>query len=372
MTNQAAPEMALGSSDMVDDPCHRFAEFSPHSWRGLAETGVFEVFNTPNGTDSAGMKNAIHQMRRLGQENPDRGLSFSAVTQLASTIYCLRAFGSEELQARYLPAAECGAAIGGHAITEEEAGSDVMNMTTTATLKGDHYLLQGAKKFITNAPIASTLIIYAKLVGGPNAGALSAFLVETAWPGVKITSTMPTSGLRSSPLGEVALQDVVVPQSHRIGYEGAGMLILDQVMKREILLAFAANIGEMERSIASSVDYVNSRQQFGATIGSNQLVANKLVDSQIGVELGKALLESIAEKIDGFDDITIPVAAAKVFISQQHIQTALNAIQVRGGRGYLSTEPFVQDLVDAVPTTIYSGSNDVLRSKIATIMGVKL
>lgn len=353
-----------------DDAEHRSDGLALDMWERLSESGVFATFAEAD-TEYAGLKTAIGRMRELGRTSPDRGLTFSAVTQLASTIYCLRAFADRDLQERYLPAAEAGTAISGHAITEAEAGSDVMNMSTTATRNGDHYVLTGTKRFITNAPVASTLVVYAKTVeeDGTDKG-LSAFLVETSWHGMDTTGAMPTAGLRTSPIGTVSLGHVKVPAGNRIGHIGAGLLILDQVMKREILLAFAANLGEMEQVVADAVRYVNERKQFGVTIGSNQLVANRIVETQIAIELGGALLDSIADRLDGFEDVTIPIAAAKIFISEANVQSVINALQVHGGNGYLRTSPLTTHLLDAVPGAIYSGSNDLLRTKIATMLGV--
>lgn len=343
--------------------------FPADRWQQLSATGVFTAFKE-SGASGGGLATAVGRMRELGRSSPDRGLTFSAVTQLASTIYCLRAFADKGLQERYLPDAEAGTAIGGHAITEAAAGSDVMNMQSTAVLEGGHYVLNGTKRFITNAPVATTLIVYAKTVENGVDKGLSAFVVETAWPGVDTSESMPTAGLRTSPIGEVHLVQVKVPAGNRVGHSGAGMLILDQVMKREILLAFAGNLGEMERVVEQSIQHVNEREQFGVSIGSNQLVANRIVETQIAIELGGALIDSIVGRIDGFEDITIAVAAAKIFISEANVAAVLNAIQVHGGVGYLDSSPLPSALLDAVPGAIYSGSNDLLRTKIATMLGV--
>ncbi|MEH0059762.1 acyl-CoA dehydrogenase family protein [Auritidibacter ignavus] len=350
-------------------PPSQKAGFPTELWNAAATSGLFRTLAT-EGIGSTGMSAAINRVRELGRTSPDRGLTFSAVTQLASTIYCLRAFAERQLRDRYLPAAESGTTIGGHAITEAEAGSDVMSTTSTAILQGDYYVLNGTKRFITNAPIASTLVIYAKTIEDGVDKGLSAFLVETGWPGVDTSQPMPTAGLSTSPIGEVALEDVRVPAVNRVGHTGAGLLILDQVMKREILLAFAGNIGEMEQLVSRSVQYVNDREQFGRSIGSNQLVADRIVQTQIAIELGGALLESIAERLDGFEDLTVPIAAAKVFISEANVDSAINAIRVHGGNGYLTTSPLASNLLDAIPGAIYSGSNDLLRTKIATMLGV--
>lgn len=375
----------MSTVELTDDPWSSFIDhlrdrtsttsrsraegFSTELWNSTAASGLFGIF-AAEGIGSSGMRAAIDRIRELGRTSPDRGLTFSAVTQMASTIYCLRAFASKELQERYLPAAETGNAIGGHAITEAEAGSDVMSMTTTAILRNEHYVLNGTKRFITNFPIASTLVVYAKTVEDGVDKGLSAFLIETGWPGVDTSQPMPTAGLSTSPIGEVSLQDVQVPVRNRIGHTGAGLLILDQVMKREILLAFAGNIGEMEQLVSRSVCYVNDRKQFGTSIGSNQLVAARIVEIQMAIELGGPLLESIAERLDGFEDVTIPIAAAKIFISEANVDSAINAIRVHGGNGYLATSPLPTFLLDAIPGAIYSGSNDLLRTKIATMLGV--
>ncbi|WP_115789007.1 acyl-CoA dehydrogenase family protein [Arthrobacter silvisoli] len=344
-------------------------DFAAGLWEAASDSGVFATF-AEAGTHATGMKAAISRMRELGRTSPDRGLTFSAVTQLASTIYCLRAFADKALCDRYLPGAESGTAIGGHAITEPDAGSDVMNMTSTATLCGEHYVLTGAKCFITNAPVAATLIVYAKTVEDGVDKGISAFLVETNWPGVDTSKTMETAGLRTSPIGEVTFDNVHVPVTQRVGHSGAGLLILDQVMKREILLAFAGNIGEMDQLVARSVHYVNNRKQFGTSIGSNQLVANRIAETQIAIELGAALLDSVADRLDGFDDVTVAIAAAKIFISEANVDSVVNAMRVHGGNGYLDSSPLGGYLLDAVPGAIYSGSNDLLRTKIATMLGI--
>ncbi len=338
-------------------------------WKELSASGIFQIFSE-KGIGKDGVRAAVGQFREIGRTNDDRGLTFSAVTQLASTIYCLRAFAASDTQSRYLPAAEDGTSIGGHAITESKAGSDVMNMSTTATLEGECYCLTGTKRFITNGPIASTLIVYAKTVENGIDRGLSAFLIQTDWFGVHTEKELQTAGLRGSPIGEVHLQQVRVPMTNRIGHVGAGLLILDQVMKREVLFAFAANIGEMEQLVENSVRYSNKRKQFGVSIGSNQLVANRIVETQIAIELGGALIESIAARIDGFEDLTIPVAAAKIFISEANLNATVNAIYVRGSNGYLVSSELPTYLLDAVPGAIYSGSNDLLRTKIATLLGI--
>lgn len=344
--------------------------FPYESWKRLSASGLFEELGDLEVDPTLALRRAVSRIRELGRAGQDRGLTFSAVTQLASTLFCLRTFAPPDLRDAYLPPAAQGQAIGGHAITEAEAGSDVMAMSTTAHLTGEHYVLRGTKRFITNAPVAATLVVYARTIEDGVDRGLSAFLVETGWRGVDVGTTMPTAGLRTSPIGEVVLDDVRVPATHRVGHTGAGLLVLDQVMKREILLAFAANLGEMERLVASSVRHVNQRRQFGVSIGSNQLVANRVVETQIAVELGGALIDSIVDRLDGYDDLTVAVAAAKIFISEANVTAALNALQVHGGAGYLVGSPLPVALLDAVPGAIYSGSNDVLRTKIATLIGV--
>lgn len=340
--------------------------FSRQDWSALSATGIFTF------TDHVDKEIAqkAEQLRELGKVATNRGLSFSAATQLASSIFCLFAFGNDYLKGKYLPGLQSGDIIGGHAITEVKAGSDVAGMSTIARFVDGEYILEGDKVFITNAPIADVLIIYAKVMRGEELVGISPFLVETRQPGVHCSPPMETAGLQSSPIGEVDLKRVPVPEKHRIGHEGAGMLILDQVMKREILLAFSVNIGEMEQRLSKAVKFVNERTQFGKSLGSNQLVADRIVDMQIAIELGSALLEKVARNIEGYEDLSIPTIAAKIFISDQNCRSALDMVQLYGARGYLLENGLTSALLDAVPGAIYSGSNGTLRAKMAKLLGV--
>ena len=293
------------------------------------------------------------------------------MTQIASSIYCLQAYGNDELKQQFLPKLTTGEIIGGHAITEEGAGSDVASMQTTATYDGAGYIINGAKKFITNAPIADILVIYARTIrDGVDVG-ISPFLVPCDREGVTKSPPMNTAGLTSSPIGEIEFHNVRIPESYRIGFEGGGMMILDQVMKREIVLAFSANLGEIEQRRNLAIKQANQRIQFGQSIGANQLIADKIAGMQMSLELGGALLEKIAHDIVGFKDISILTIVAKLFISEQNVASALDVIQVFGANGYLTDAGLTDMLLDAVPGTIYSGANGTLRSKLASLVGVR-
>ena len=342
-------------------------EFSRERWKTLSETGLFFV----EAPFDHQLRTLTHRFRELGLASHDRGLTFSAVTQVASSIYCLQAFGDEEIQRQYLPKLMSGDIIGGHAITEDNAGSDVANMDTTAACDGSEYILNGAKKYITNAPIADVLVVYAKTLRDGRDVGISPFLVPCDHEGVKRSPPMGTAGLKSSPIGEIEFHDVRISESHRIGFEGGGMMILDQVMKREIVLAFSANLGEIEQRRNLAIKHSNQRIQFGSTIGANQLVSNKIVNMQISLELGGALIDKITQDIMGTKDVSISTIVAKLFISEQNLASAVDAIHIFGAHGYLAETGLTDMLLDAVPGTIYSGANGTLRSKLALMLGVR-
>lgn len=181
---------------------------------------------------------------------------------------------------------------------------------------------------------------------------------------------IPKMGLRTSPLAEVFLDGVRVPRDHVIGGRGAGFLILDHVMKWEILCGFGIIVGEMRRRLERCVEYARTRTQFGAAIGSNQSVANMIVEMRIDLETSQKWIYDTAEKLQSKADVSADVAMTKLVVSEANVRSALNAIQVFGGYGYVSEYGVEKDLRDAVGGRIYSGTSEIQRQRLATLMGL--
>lgn len=347
------------------------APFPRHAWMAAAEAGLFAEMAYTERPPAERVARTMEALERFGEACSDGGFSFSVVTHIASTICALAQFGSESLRAQYLPDLISGRLIGAHAISEPEAGSDALSMTACARTDGDHFILSGDKAFVTNGPIADVVVVYAKTTQGCGVGDVSAFLVPTNLPGVERGRPMRKVGLTTSPLSTLSLKDVRVPADHMIGRQGSGFFILSYVMKREILFAFIVNVGEMRRRLDQCVRFANARKQFGATIGTFQSVSNRIADMNIRYEMSRNWLHQTAAKLSANQDVTVDIAIAKIFVSEAAIATSLDALHIHGGRGYLAEAGFGEDIRNAVAGTIYSGTNDIQRGRIAAMMGIR-
>lgn len=349
------------------------ATFGREAWDRVRDTGLLGLpFGTEWGGLGQDLLTTMYVLEGLGHACRDGGLSFAVSTQMVSTGVPLQRFGSVSLRNRYLPGICDGSTIGAHAITEPEGGSDVMNMRTTAERDGDSdvFVLNGAKTFISNAPIADVIVVYARTGKRGSPAALTAFLVDADTPGLQIGKPIAKMGLRTAPLAEVFLDGVRVPRANVIGSVGAGFLVMDHVMKWEILCSFIINVGEMQHRLEQCVDYAKTRQAFGAAIGSYQSVSNKIVEMKIGVETSRKWLYDTAEKLQRNENVTNDIAISKLLTSEYNVSSALAAVQIFGGYGYTAEYGLEKELRNAVAGTIYSGTSDVQRQRIASMIGL--
>ncbi|MFE2754470.1 acyl-CoA dehydrogenase family protein [Actinosynnema sp. NPDC059335] len=346
-------------------------EFPWEKWKAIRRSGILAVpFDPRYGGRGHSLTETMRALEGLGHTSRDAGLNFSTSTQIVSVGLVLQAFGSEELRETYLPGIVSGELVTAHAITEPTNGSDATGITTTARRDGDDYVLDGEKMFITNAPIADLLLLYVR-TGAPGPFGLSCFLVERDTPGLRIGEPLDKMGLRTSPLGAVTLDGVRVPASRRVGREGAGFLILDHIMKREVLLSFSITLGEMEHRLERCVRRARERTQFGQPIGGFQAVGHKVADMKIAVETARKWLYDTGAKVEAGEDAAIDVAATKTVVSEANLRTALDAVQIFGGAGYLTGTGVEADVRNAVGGTIYSGTNEVQRNRIASLLGLR-
>ena len=362
---QLGTELSDGHLD--DDRDHRFRT---DKWRRLGEVGLFGLpFPTEYGGAGLDVAETVSVLRSLGERCLDAGLVFSATTQLASTGTPLARFGSAELKERYLPGVCAGELIGAHAITESGGGSDALAMRTTARRDGDEYVLSGAKTYVSNGPIADLIVVYAKT--GSGATALTPFLVPTETAGLVRGAPISKMGLRTSPMCELFLDDVRVPAGHALGYEGGGLLVLDYVMKREILYSFAATVGQMAGRLERVIGHANSREQFGAPIAANQAVSHRIADLKIGYETSRMWLEHTAAALTEHQDVSLDIAITKLVASEAAVASASAAVQLFGGAGYMSEYGVEKELRDNVAATIYSGSSEIQRDRLAALLGLR-
>ncbi|MFD8823744.1 acyl-CoA dehydrogenase family protein [Streptomyces sp. NPDC059605] len=347
------------------------AAFSWDKWKLVQKTGILALpFEERYGGLGQSLLTTMYVLEGLGEHCRDAGLSFSVTTTLASTGVPLEKFGTPEQKERYLPLICSGEMIGAHAITEAEGGSDAMAMTTRAERDGDHYVLTGGKTFVSNGPVADVFVVYART--RPDGGALgvTAFLVDRDTPGLAVGEPVKKMGLRTSPLSELYFDGCRVPRDRVLGRVGGGFIVLDHVMKREILFSFIVNAGEMRHRLERIVEYAKTRKSFGQPIGSYQSIANKIVDTKIGLETARKWLYDTAERLVAGENVTTDLAIAKLLTSESNLAGSITAVQIFGGHGYMTEYGLEQDVRNAVGGTIYSGTNEIQYNRIASMLGL--
>ncbi|MGH3819737.1 MAG: acyl-CoA dehydrogenase family protein [Pseudonocardiaceae bacterium] len=364
-----APWHAALSADHIEQD--ERSAFSWDKWKLIQQSGILSLpFDTQWGGLGQDLLTTMYVLEGLGEGCRDGGLSFSVTTSMASTGIPLERFGSAELKAEYLPRICSGEMIGAHAITEADGGSDAMRMRTRADRDGDYFVLRGSKTFVSNGPIADVFVIYAGThpAGGPLG--VTAFLVERDTPGLAIGKPIKKMGLRTAPLSELFFDGCRIPAAQVIGRVGGGFLVLDYVMKREILFTFIVNVGEMQHRLDRCIDYARTRTQFSKPIGSYQAIANKIVDMKIRLETARKWLYDAAERLAAGRNVTVDIAIAKLLTSESNVASSLAAVQIFGGNGYMTEYGLEKDVRNAVAGTIYSGTTEIQYNRIASMLGL--
>jgi alkylation response protein AidB-like acyl-CoA dehydrogenase len=355
------------SAGHIEDDANNI--FSREKWDLIRESGVIKLpFDPEWGGLGKDVLTMVYVLEHLGYGCRDQGLTFSLATQIVSVALPLQRFGSDALKERYLARLVDGSIMGAHAISEPEAGSDAMAMATTATDDGDDYVINGGKTYCTGGPVADVLTVYAKLEGVDEAG-FTAFVVDADAPGIKMTE-LPKMGLNTSPMAELEFDGVRVPKDCVIGRPGAGFFILEHVMTWEVLCIFIMMVGEMQHRMERCIDFAKKRIAFGEPIGKNQYIAGKIVDQKLGVENSRKHLYDTATLFLTRRYVTTEVSMAKLVTSEANLESALAAVQIFGGRGYLREYGLEKDLRAAVAAPIYSGTNEMQRVRIASMLGL--
>jgi alkylation response protein AidB-like acyl-CoA dehydrogenase len=360
------PALGAGHIELDRQGC-----FPSAKWDLVRESGILRVpFDEAVGGLGQDLLTTMYMLEGLGYGCRDGGLNFSIVTHMVSTGVPIQRFATPEFRQHWLPILCEGDRIAAHAISEPDSGSDAMAMRTTAKPDGDMYVLNGSKCFITNGPVADLFVVYAKTRPEFGAMGVTAFLVERGTPGFSIGKPIEKMGLRTSPLCELFFDDCRVPAANIIGRPGLGFAILDYVMKWEVLCSFATAVGEMQHRLERCVSYANLRKQFGKPIGSFQSVANKIVEMKVSEVTTRSWLYATADRFARGENVTVDVAIAKLIVSEANLASAMNAVQIFGGNGYMEEFGLEKDLRNAVAGTIYSGTSEVQRDRIARMIGL--
>jgi len=275
-------------------------------------------------------------------------------------------FGTAEQKQKYLPGIAAGEIITSFALTEPEAGSDSANVQTRAVRDGDHYVLNGSKRFITNANKAHLFTVMARTdPDRPGAGGVSAFLVERTLPGLSVGKPEKKMGQQGAHICDVIFDNVRVPAENRLGREGEGFKVAMQVLDRGRLHISAVCVGVAERLIADCVAYASERKQFGQPIASFELIQGMIADSKTEAMAARALTMEAARKRDAGQSVTLEAAAAKYFASEMVGRVADRAVQIFGGSGYVSDHGIERFYRDVRIFRIYEGTSQIQQIVIA-------
>ncbi|MFD9885632.1 L-prolyl-[peptidyl-carrier protein] dehydrogenase [Streptomyces alboflavus] len=331
---------------------------------------VGSVVPTAYGGSGLDPVTAAAVLEALGHGSPDTGFAFSVAAHLFAAVMPIVEFGTEGQKQRWLPALCSGERIAAHAITEPEAGSDTLALRTRAVREGDHYVLDGAKAFTTNAPVADVFVVQAATAPGGGFFGLTAFVVEADTPGLTVGPPYDKVGLRGSPTADVRLDGCVVPASRVLGAEGAGASVFAGSMKWERTCLFAAYLGAMRRVLDSTVAHVKEREQFGVPIGGFQAVSHRVVDMTLALESARLLLREAARGLARGSEDEVAPALAKLAVSEAAVRIGLDAIQLQGALGVLSGGDAETLLRDALPARIFSGTNEIQKNNIARALGL--
>jgi acyl-CoA dehydrogenase len=278
-------------------------------------------------------------------------------------------FGTDEQKARYLPGIASGEIVTSFALTEPEAGSDSAAVQTRAVLDGDHYVLNGSKRYITNANKAHLFTVMARTdPSKPGGGGVSAFLVERDLPGLSVGKPEKKMGQQGAHICDVTFDNVRVPVGNRLGREGEGFKVAMQVLDRGRLHISAVCIGVAERLIADCVASASERKQFGQAISQFQLIQGMLADCKTEALAAKALTFETARKRDAGDSVTMEAAAAKYFASEMVGRVADKAVQIFGGAGYIADYGIERFYRDVRIFRIYEGTSQIQQVVIAREM----
>ncbi len=346
-------------------------EFNREGWGKCADFGIQGL---PMPEKYGGLERdiltCIAAMEGLGYACRDSGLLFSINSHIWTCESPILKFGTEDQKAKYLPGLVNGSLIGGHAMTEPESGSDAFSMKCKAVKKGNRYVINGTKMFISNAPIADVLLVFAVTDAKKGFAGFSVFIVEKGFPGFSVGKPLEMMGLKTCPMGEVILDDCEVPEENRLGKEGAGAAIFNSEMEWERSCLFATHVGAMEKDLEECISYAKLRNQFGHSIGKYQSISNKISDMKVRLELSKLALYRVAWLKATGKRAPIESAVAKLFISESYVENCMEALQIHGAYGYSKELNFEKNLRDSVAAKIYSGTSEIQRNIIASFLGL--
>ena len=311
------------------------------------------------GGSGLGYLEHVVAMEEISRGSAAVGLSYGAHSNLC--VNQIRRNGQPDQKRRYLPKLISGEHVGALAMSESGSGSDVVSMKLRADKKGDRYVLNGTKMWITNWPVADTLVIYAKSDPSANERGITAFIVEKSFKGFSTAQKLDKLGMRGSDTGELVFEDCEVPEENVLGGEGRGVNVLMSGLDYERAVLAAGSLGIMQACLDVVIPYVHERRQFGEAIGSFQLMQGKLADMYVALSATRSYVYAVARACDRGLTTRKDAAGAILYAAEKGTWMALQAIQALGGNGYINDYPTGRLLRDAKLYEIGAGTSEIRR-----------
>lgn len=345
-------------------------EFPTENAKELGEMGVYGI-PFPEEYGGIGMDNVAYAstVEEISKACASTGVLVSAHVSLAA--WPIYNFGTEEQKQKYLPDLTTGAKLGAFGLTEPAAGTDASQQQTTAELKGDHYILNGSKIFITNGGVAETFVVFAMTDKSQGTKGISAFIVEKDFEGFSIGTHEKKMGIKGSSTTELIFEDCKVPKENLLGEEGKGFKIAMMTLDGGRIGIAAQAVGIAQGAIDETVEYVKTRTQFGRRISQFQNTQFELADMQTKVDAARLLVQRAAQAKDDKEPYSHLAAMAKLFAAEVASDVTRRCVQLYGGYGYTREYPVERMMRDAKITEIYEGTSEVQKMVISGYMGVK-
>ena len=334
--------------------------FPRQLWPKMGELGLHGItVEEEFGGLGQGYLEHVVAMEEVSRASAAVGLSYGAHSNLC--VNQIRRWGSEEQKRRYLPGLISGEAVGALAMSEAGSGSDVISMRLHAEKRGDRYVLNGTKFWITNGPHADVLVVYAKTEPDAASRGVTAFLIEKGFKGFSCAQKLDKMGMRGSDTGELVFEDCEVPEENVLGPANGGAGVLMSGLDYERTVLSGGPLGIMQACLDVVLPYVRERKQFDQAIGSFQLMQGKIADMYVALNSARAYVYAVAKACDAGKTTRFDAAGAILLASENAVKVSLEAIQALGGAGYLRDNPVERLLRDAKLYDIGAGTNEIRR-----------
>ena len=309
-------------------------------------------------------------MEGFGYGCEDNGLAFGLNAQMWTVQTPIMDFGSESQKQKYLIPMVQGKLIGAHALTEPNAGSDILSMEMTAIKQGDGYLLNGKKHLITLAPVCDFVLVFANAKPQLGKWGVSAFLVDKDTPGFYQSEKKSKLGMRSIPIGDLEFKDCLIPHENILGNEGLGFSILNHSLEYDRCCILASQLGAMQRQLEDTISFAKKRKQYNQSISKFQSVSNRIANMKLRLETARLLLYKTAWLKQCGEAAMLEAAMLKLNLSESFLESSLDAIRTFGGVSYLTDTGVDRDFRDSVGGILYAGTSDIQRNIISKLLGL--